>query len=218
MTSGIKRSMEVKIVKIEVVRILLKNSFINPTNLAKKTKIDTSFISDAFNVYIIVENSLRIYCYTQSLVKMALLRTFSEPEGLFINYYYGRITHDSCNRAFESGISALTISIFLRQYTNYQLINKTNGPLIKEIAYQIEFWYSEFNKLEIEPSMMLDNFNNGLSFQKAENWALELGVLIWSSSVKQQLIVSSANFDTICSLSALDGFEQVLETQRKYVF
>jgi len=149
---------------------------------------------------------------------MALLRIFSEPEGLFINYYYGRITHDSCNRAFESGISASTILTFLRQHTNYQLINKTNGPLIKEIAYQIEFWYSEFNKLEIEPSMMLDNFNNGLSFQKAENWASELGVLIWSSSVKQQLIVSSANFDTICSLSALDGFEQVLETQRKYVF
>merc|ERR1712061_738578 len=72
---NLERFLEKKILRNNNIKSQSKNRAHEPTT----GKMSLS--SYSFNTYIIVENNLRVYINSQSLIKMALLRIFSELEG-----------------------------------------------------------------------------------------------------------------------------------------
>jgi len=93
--------------------------------------------------FVIVEANFRVYGYTSSLIKIAQICFFTNPKCLFSNLYIGIITHSSCQRAFESGITAVNILSFLRRFAHSQLSQKLNGALPEIVEDQIRLWESE---------------------------------------------------------------------------
>jgi hypothetical protein len=196
-------------VNLGVIGSCLENIWLCLTNLAS---IELDFLNmnfHGFDGYAIVEDNFRIYGYTKSLVKMALLHLFSRIDGLSANFCFGYITNRSCIKAFESGITAITIISFLRQYAHPEVLCRSGGVLTEDVVDQIQLWELFYNQLQVEPTFLLDEFESYYLFQTSENKALELGVFIWSSQIKQRLIISSANTELFTAFLTLTRLENI---------
>jgi len=150
--------------------------------------------------FIIVETNFRIYGETTCLLRSALIRFFSEPDGFFPNLYVGVITRTSCQKAFEAGVTADIILSFIKQNAHPKILNRLGGILPETFVDQIRLWELEFCRLQTEPAILLDRFENLDLFRKTEIRAIELGIKIHSSLSKQLLVVRSYNKDLINSL------------------
>jgi transcription initiation factor TFIIH subunit 4 len=150
--------------------------------------------------FIVVETNFRIYGYTTNLMRSALLRFFSKPECLLPNLYVGLITRNSCQMAFDSGISADTILSFIRKNAHPETFSRTCGVLPEAVSDQVRLWEFENFQLYTEPALLLDNFGHIDLFRRTEIRAIELGIKIFSSLSKQLLVVRSSNDYLIKSL------------------
>merc|ERR1712224_180644 len=150
---------------------------------------------------IIVETNYRVYGYIKSTIDSILLRFFSIPESNLANLYIGTITRSSCLRAFDWGITARMILTFLRQHVHPQIQHKIYATP-ETVTHQIRLWETENSRLYWESALMLDGFRQTKSFWKIGKKAIELGILIWSSQVKQVLVIRNANQKLVASLLA----------------
>merc|ERR1711979_162629 len=111
--------------------------------MENKSQIKTFFLQNELlfsfesKGFIIVESNYRVYAYTESLLKITILRLFTQPISLLSNLYVGTISKKSCLRAFESGVSADKILFFLWQYAHPKALIRNTRILPEIVKNQI---------------------------------------------------------------------------------
>ncbi|EEB05877.1 transcription factor TFIIH complex subunit Tfb2 [Schizosaccharomyces japonicus yFS275] len=167
-----------------------------PTRLA--TSLTTEYHSpvkgagsDAGKGFIIVETNYRLYAYTDSPLQIAILGLFTNLRARFSNLIVGVITRDSIRRALQSGITAEQIITYLTTHAHPQM--RKEIPLLPPtLVDQIYLWELERNRLRATPGILFRDFLTDKDFEKAVQYAKELGVLVWDSSLKRMFFITNA--------------------------
>ena len=74
--------------------------------------------------YLVAESNYRIYAYTNDHLQLAILNTFTEPDGAFSDMVMSILTRNSVRRAFELGITAGQIVAFMRSNSHPIAVEK----------------------------------------------------------------------------------------------
>jgi len=99
------------------------------------------------------------------------------------------ITRESVRQAFSVGITAAQILQFLEYNAHPQMRRRV--PVIPEaVADQVRLWEAEDKRVTLESGAYYDEFATGEAFKKAEKYARDVGVLLWSDPTKMSLFVS----------------------------
>eukprot|EP00127_Corallochytrium_limacisporum_P001887 Clim_evm42s88 gene=Clim_evmTU42s88 len=163
--------------------------------------------------YLLVETNYIVYAYTTSPLNISLLHLFVELECRFPNMVRGRITRDSCNRAFRKGITAEQILHFLRSNAHPRMKAKAMGhnfadaslggldvmagdegrpkkPILPEtVSDQIRLWEREKFLLVFNQAYFYENFANYADFQAMVDHSKIIGCHLWHSDAKRILSV-----------------------------
>ncbi|EPX71130.1 transcription factor TFIIH complex subunit Tfb2 [Schizosaccharomyces octosporus yFS286] len=168
-----------------------------PTRLATSLTTDAHSLegakndNDADKGFIIVETNYRLYAYTSSPLQIAIIGLFANLRAKFSNLVVGVITRDSIRRALMNGIAAEQIITYLSTHAHPQM--KANVPLLPPtLVDQIYLWELEKNRLKATPGILFRDFLTDMEFDQAVEYAKELGVLVWDSSIKRMFFITTA--------------------------
>ena len=139
--------------------------------------------------FIIVETNFRIYAYTTNELDIALVALFSEPLYRFSNFLVGHITRESVQMALRNGITARQVIDFLQTHAHPQIAN--NKPIIPSvITDQMFLWEMERQRLSTEEGVLYSQFITDNDFNIVNDYAHEIGCVLWSNKPKRLLVVS----------------------------
>lgn len=140
--------------------------------------------------FIIVETNYRLYAYTNSPLQIAIIGLFANLRARFSNLVVGVITRDSIRRALMNGIAAEQIITYLTTHAHPQM--RSNVPLLPPtLVDQIYLWELEKNRLRATPGILFRDFLTDSGFDQAVEYAKELGVLVWASSLKRMFFITT---------------------------
>ncbi|EUB58424.1 General transcription factor IIH subunit 4 [Echinococcus granulosus] len=124
--------------------------------------------------YILVETNFRLYAYTDSLLKTALLSLFSKIRVRYPNLVVADITRDSVREALLRGISA-------------------NQPTIlpPTLVDQIRLWELERDRLFFQEGCLYEQFAKNTDFEMSN------GYLLWECPERRVMVVSKAGHDDV---------------------
>ena len=116
--------------------------------------------------YIIVESNYRIYAYTSSPLRTAVLGSFAKVMYRLPNLLVLSLTRDVCIRAFRRGLTAEQIVTYLHEHAHPKVARRQ--PTVPEtIVDQIFLWESERNRIHAVPGLVV--VYSG--FDKEDDWA-----------------------------------------------
>ena len=140
---------------------------------------------------IVVETNYRVYAYTSSLLKRAILELFCVQEYVMPNLFVGRLTRESCTAAFEGGIEAEAIVDYLRRNAHPQALKIRNkAPVVPEtIGDGIRLWEAESQRMKMEAAAYYDNFESAELFNACVEHVKSRGVSLWVDSKKQRMAI-----------------------------
>uniref|UniRef100_A0A8D9DV28 General transcription factor IIH subunit 4 n=1 Tax=Cacopsylla melanoneura TaxID=428564 RepID=A0A8D9DV28_9HEMI len=136
--------------------------------------------------FLIVETNFRVYAYTDSNLKVALIGLFTELMYRFPNLTVGVLTRDSVRAALRSGITAAQIIGFLRLHA----LPTIATPLPPVVADQIQLWEGERERLTTTEGVLYSQFVSQADFEKLRDYAQDLGVLTWQNEKKRTVVVT----------------------------
>lgn len=152
--------------------------------------------SGAREGFIILETNYRVYAYTNSPIKIALLSLFVHLQYLTPNLIVGTITRESVRAAIASGISADQILRYLYLNAHPQMRKRT--PVLPEtIVEQIRLWENERNRISTDKAYLYDKFPTKDAFLSTVNFAKSIGVFLWSNEQRQTLVARTEGHDEI---------------------
>ena len=96
-------------------------SFLLGETFSSATK---SLISQNEDKWIIVETNFRVYCYASSGLYRAILELFTRIDVIFPNFIGGQITREKVREAYQKGITADLIAMFLNKHAHEQMYIK----------------------------------------------------------------------------------------------
>eukprot|EP01113_Clastostelium_recurvatum_P007916 TRINITY_DN13706_c0_g1_i1.p1 TRINITY_DN13706_c0_g1~~TRINITY_DN13706_c0_g1_i1.p1 ORF type:complete len:483 (-),score=103.52 TRINITY_DN13706_c0_g1_i1:46-1494(-) len=177
-------------------------STLSKTNNALSDRLQGTEAQEAEG-YIIVESNYRVYAYTSSPLKIALLSMFVALQYRLPNLAVGIITRESVREALVSGISAEQIITFLSTNAHSQIrkaiaesVGKTFVPggihtLVPEVVVdQIRLWESERSRVKDTRAVLYDQFNTAEQYSSVLKYAGDMGVLLWHSDDTQMIMVA----------------------------
>ncbi|UPR04183.1 subunit 2 of RNA polymerase II transcription factor B [Chloropicon primus] len=146
---------------------------------------------------IIVETNYRVYAYTTSPLKRAILELFCLEEYVLPNLYVGRLSRESCNAAFEAGIGAELIVDYLRRNAHPQTYRiRAKTPVVPEtIADSVRLWEAETKRLAMTPCAFYDKFESKELYLESLGHAKERGKLLWSNDENMRLAVKLDHYN-----------------------
>ena len=124
-------------------------SFLLGETISTATK---NLMSQNEDKWIIVETNFRVYCYTASGLYRSILDLFSRVEIVFPNFIGGQITREKVREAFQKGITADQIAMFLNKHAHEQMYIKKELDDEKEapkgtlVDYQDDTYYRKSKK------------------------------------------------------------------------
>ncbi|XP_014241773.1 general transcription factor IIH subunit 4 [Cimex lectularius] len=169
-----------------------------PTRLALNItcKNSTSEISTKEG-YIIVESNYRVYAYTNSNLKVALIGLFTEMLYRFPNMCVGTLTRDSICMALRSGITAEQIIGFLKLHAHPRMLANTGHILPPTITDQINLWEKERDRFQFTEGILYSQFLSHNDFSILRDFALEHNLIIWQDDKKRTMVVSKHGHDEV---------------------
>jgi transcription initiation factor TFIIH subunit 4 len=169
--------------------------------------LSTTAASDTTEEGIVVETNYRVYAYTSSLLKRAILELFCVQEYVMPNLFVGRLTRESCSAAFEAGIEADAIVDYLRRNAHPQALKiRTKAPVVPEtIGDGIRLWEAESKRMKMEETAYYDNFESTELFEAAVEHATANGVSLWVDQKKQRMAIK---------LSYYGGMRSFIKTKK----
>ncbi|XP_014279328.1 general transcription factor IIH subunit 4 [Halyomorpha halys] len=147
--------------------------------------------------FVIVESNYRVYAYTDSNLKVALIGLFTELLYRFPNMCVGTLTRDSVCMALRSGITSEQIIRFLTLHAHSLLIAK-GGPVIPPtISDQIRLWEKERDRFSFTEGILYSQFLSHSDFSVLRDYASEQNCLIWHCDKRRTMVVTKQGHDDV---------------------
>lgn len=147
--------------------------------------------------FVIVESNYRVYAYTDSNLKVALIGLFTELLYRFPNMCVGTLTRDSVCMALRSGITSEQIIRFLTLHAHPLLIAK-GGPVIPPtISDQIRLWEKERDRFNFTEGVLYSQFLSHSDFSILRDYAAEQNCLIWHCDKRRTMVVTKQGHDDV---------------------
>lgn len=153
--------------------------------------------------FIVVETNYRIYAYTNSPLRIAILNLFTKLSTRYPNMVSGRLTRESIQNAIALGITSQQIISYLTAHAHpimgtQRSGNATNTPYAAQqtpslpptVVDQIRLWQIEGDRMKATPGFLFREFRDRQEYEDCANFADTIGVLVWRSDPKRVFFVT----------------------------
>ncbi|TPP66248.1 General transcription factor IIH subunit 4 [Fasciola gigantica] len=139
--------------------------------------------------YILLETNFRLYAYTDSPLRTALLSLFSKIRSRFPNLVVADITRDSVREALIRGITADQIISYLVNNAHPDMLQ---GPQIlpPTLVDQIRLWELERDRFVFQEGCLYEQFSKSTDFEMVRDYAKSIGALLWENPERRLMVVS----------------------------
>ncbi|KAK9507244.1 hypothetical protein O3M35_007148 [Rhynocoris fuscipes] len=169
-----------------------------PTRLALNLTAGKNAVSPGSKEgYIIVESNYRVYAYTDSNLKVALVALFTEMLYRFPNMCVGTLTRDSVCMALKSGITAEQIIGFLHNHAHPRLLARGPPIIPPTVSDQINLWEKERDRFSFTDGVLYSQFLSHSDYAVLKDFATDLGVVVWQSDKKRTIVVTKQGHDEV---------------------
>lgn len=148
--------------------------------------------------YIVVETNYRVYAYTNSPLRVAILSLFTKLTTKYPNMVAGRISKESIQRAIGYGITSQQIISYLTVHAHPVMAshgkatnpsvgsNQTQQPsLPPTVVDQIRLWQIEGDRMKTTPGYLFKDFLSEQQYTDCVKLADTVGVLAWRDDSKR---------------------------------
>jgi transcription initiation factor TFIIH subunit 4 len=144
--------------------------------------------------FISVETNFRLYAYTDSVLQLAVVSTFTDMTYRFANMTVGVVTRESVRKALQVGITSVQIIEYLKANAHEMMLKQT--PIIPQvICDQLRLWELERDRFQFDEGVLYSNFLSDDDFTSFRNYAKDLNVLLWENAGNRLLVVNSSGHD-----------------------
>ena len=152
--------------------------------------------------FIIVETNYRVYAYTNSPLRIAILSLFTRLTTQFPNMVAGKITKESIRRAISTGITAQQIISYLTAYAHPVMASHgrasaagnpgqaSKPSLPPTVVDQIRLWQIEGDRMKTTSGFLFKDFSSEQQYQDCLKLADTVGVLVWRDDRKRVFFVT----------------------------
>ncbi|KAF8566954.1 hypothetical protein P879_06625 [Paragonimus westermani] len=146
--------------------------------------------------YILLETNFRLYAYTDSPLRTALLSLFSKIRARFPNLVVADITRDSVREALVRGITADQIISYLTTNAHPDMLRET--PILPPtIVDQIHLWELERDRFVFQEGCLYEQFSKSTDFEVVRDYAKNIGVLLWENPERRLMVVSKSGHEDV---------------------
>ncbi|ELT91478.1 hypothetical protein CAPTEDRAFT_18660 [Capitella teleta] len=146
--------------------------------------------------FIVVETNYRVYAYTNSSLKVALISLFCSMMYRFPNMAVGVVSRDSVREALSRGITAEQIINFLRNHAHPHT-QKRKPILPPTVSDQIRLWELERDRFHFNEGVLYNQFLSQTDFEVLRDYAKDLGVLSYENIPRRLMVVTRAGHDDV---------------------
>jgi transcription initiation factor TFIIH subunit 4 len=144
---------------------------INLTNYVEEDAVLEKASKDE-DGFLIVETNYRVYAYTDSPLRIALLSLFVELKYRFPKFCLGYLTRDSVRKALRSGITAEQIINFLNMNCHIDMgKNGTKRQIPPTVMDQVRLWEIERDRFVFKDGVLYSQFLSQSDFELLRNYA-----------------------------------------------
>ena len=146
--------------------------------------------------FVIVETNYRVYAYTSSPLKQAILRLFVRTEVLLANLLVGSITRESVMSALDSGITSEQIIGYLTQHAHKRVLGRS--PIVPTVVMDsIRLWQQELRRMEMEQAVFYKNFESPALYKQVREFVVGIGADLAINDAKRELVAREAAHERI---------------------
>nr|VZI41955.1 unnamed protein product [Spirometra erinaceieuropaei] len=146
--------------------------------------------------YILVETNFRLYAYTDSPLRTALLSLFSKIRVRYPNLVVADITRDSVREALLRGISANQIISFLTTNAHPDMLRQPS-ILPPTLIDQVRLWELERERLFAQEGCLYEQFAKNKDFEMVRDFAKSQGFLLWECPDRRLMVVSKTGHEDV---------------------
>jgi transcription initiation factor TFIIH subunit 4 len=144
--------------------------------------------------FVVTETNFRLYAYTASPVRQAILRLFVRCDVLLPNLFVGTITRESVTAALDSGVGAEQVVAYLRQHAHPRVAARV--PVVPGVvADQIRLWQRELQRLAAAPGVLYKAWESAELYAAAADFAQSIGATLLRDDAAQTLVAASHAHD-----------------------
>lgn len=144
---------------------------INLTNYVEEEAMFDKAANDE-DGFLIVETNYRVYAYTKSPLRVALLSLFVELKYRFPEFCLGYLTRDSVRKALRSGITAEQMINFLNMNCHADMgKNGAKRQIPPTVMDQIRLWEIERDRFVFKDGVLYSQFLSQSDFELLRNYA-----------------------------------------------
>ena len=138
----------------------------------------------------IVETNYRVYAYTSSPLKQAILRLFMRAEVLLANLLVGTITRESVVSALDSGITADQIIGYLTQHAHKRVLGRM--PIVPDVVSDsIRLWQRELRRMETDEAVWYRNFESPALYKQVTAFIVGIGADLSVNDAKKEVVAAA---------------------------
>lgn len=152
--------------------------------------------------FLVVETNYRVYAYTDSLLQLAIVSTFTDMIYRFGNLSVGILTRESVRRALQVGITSKQIVDYLKSNSHDIALNNPN-PVPPVICDQLRLWELERDRFQFDEGALYSNFVSEVEFDKFRNIAKAQNVLLWENIDNRLMVIRKEGTDIMKQMWAL---------------
>lgn len=143
---------------------------------------------------VIVETNFRVYAYTKSAFQMNLLRLFTHLRYRLPNLVVGHITRDAVREALMIGITADQIIGYLNAHAHPRM---KRGTIPGTVRDEIKLWEVEQERVQMNPGVLLSDFDSAQHFSSVYEYAQDLGACMWANVPNRQIVVAKTEYEQV---------------------
>ena len=151
--------------------------------------------------FIIIETNFRIYAYTDSPLRIAVLSLFTKLHTQYPNMVSGKITKASVRRALATGITANQIVSYLTAHAHpvMKISGNSSRPqnpyqdqsvLPPTVVDQIRLWQIEGERMQATSGFLFKEFHSETQYRECIKLADTIGVLMWRDDSRRYFFVT----------------------------
>ena len=137
--------------------------------------------------FVIVETNYRVYAYTSSPLKQAILRLFVRAEVLLANLLVGSITRESVMSALDSGITSEQIIGYLTQHAHKRVLGRS--PVVPTVVMDsIRLWQQELRRMQMEEAVLYKNFESPALYKQVKAFIEGIGADLSVNDARKEVV------------------------------
>ena len=148
---------------------------------------------------VIVETNFRVYVYTSSDLRVAIMSLFVKPLYRLPNLMVGLLTRDSVTAACTRGVSAEQIVSHLRSRSHWRARQRAVA-VPETVADQVRLWEAQRYRLRMSRAVLYAGFPSVEMSAEVAADARRRGCLLWERAAERKVVVRADGADETRSL------------------